>query len=98
MYVPENQELQLFLLEQHRNPASQGHPDYKAIFQKLEKNWFWIGMAKHCQHYAINCAICRHTKAYNTQKQGFLSLLPVLNRKWVDLLLDFVVQLPECRR
>ena len=38
MYVPENQKLQPFLLPQHHNPASQSHPGYKAIFQKLEEN------------------------------------------------------------
>ena len=38
MYVPKSEKLQLFLLQQHHNPASQNHPDYKAMFQKLQEN------------------------------------------------------------
>ena len=31
MYVPNEEKLQLFLLQQHHNPPTQGHPEYKAI-------------------------------------------------------------------
>ena len=41
--------------------------------------------------------MCRRTKAYNTKKQGLLNPLPIPSRKWMDLSLDFVVNLPECR-
>ena len=35
MYVPNNENLQLFLLKQHHDPPAHGHPGYKAMFQKL---------------------------------------------------------------
>ena len=98
MYVPNDKNLQLFLLQQHHNPLTQGHPGFKAMHRKLQENWFWFGMANHCKQYATNCATCRHTKAYNTKKQGLLNSLLIPNRKWMDLLLDFVVHLPECHR
>ena len=37
-------------------------------------------------------------KVYNTKKQGLLNPLPISNRKWMDLSLDFVGELPECQR
>lgn len=55
-------------------------------------------MAKHCKQYASNCSMCRRTKVYTVQKQGFLNPLLISNRKWIDLSLDFVVKLPKCRR
>ena len=98
MYVPSNENLHLFLLQQHHDPPAHGHPGFKSMLRKLQENWFWIGMANGCKQYATNCATCRRTKAYNTKKQGLLNPLPIPNRKWLDLSLDFVVQLPECRR
>ena len=96
MYAPES--LRLFLLQQHHDSPIQGHLGYKAMLWKLLENWYWFGMPQDCKQYATNCATCRRTKAYNTKKQGLLNPLPIPNWKWLDLLLDFVVELPECRR
>ena len=52
-------------------------------------------MPQNCKQYTANCLVCRRTKAYNTKKQGLLSPLPIPNQKWINLSLDFVVELPE---
>ena len=98
MYVSENKLLQLFLLEQHYDSPIHGHPGYKAMYQKIQANYFWFDMAKHCKQYASNCLTCRCTKAYTVQKQGLLNPLLIPNRKWMDLSLDFVVKLLKCCR
>ena len=98
MYVPENKSLQLFLLQQHHNSLIHGHLKYKAMYWKIQERYFWFDMAKHCKQYASNCLTCRQTKAYTVQKQDFLNLLPISNRKWMDLSLNFVVKLPKCRQ
>ena len=98
MYVLDDKNLKLFLLQQHHDPPMQGYPGYKAMLQKLLENWYWLGMPRDCKQYATNCSMCRRTKAYNTKKQGLLNPLPIPSRKWMDLSLDFVVELPECHR
>ena len=40
MYVPNDENLKIFLLQQHHNPPTQGHPGYKAMLQKLLENWY----------------------------------------------------------
>ena len=96
MYVPSEEKLKLFLLQQHHNLPTQGHPSYKAMFQKLLENWYWFEMPRNGKQYATNCSVCRRTKAYNTKKQGLLNPFPISNRKWLNLSLDFVVKLSEC--
>ena len=96
MYVPGDEKLRLFLLQQHHDPPIQSHPEYKAMLWRLLENWYWAGMLQDCKQYATNCLVCRRTKAYNIKKQGLLNPLPIPNQKWVDLSLDFVVELPEC--
>ena len=98
MYLPNDESLKLSLLQQHHKPPTQGHLGYKTMLRKLLENWYWVGMPQDCKQYATNCSTCRRTKAYNTKKQGLLNPLPIPNRKWIDLSLDFVVNLPECRR
>ena len=99
MYVPSEEKLKLFLLQQHHDPPTQGHSSYKSMLWKLLENWYWAGIPQDCKQYATNCSTCRRTKAYNTKKQGLLNPLPIPHRKWIDLSLDFVVELLEyhCR-
>ena len=40
MYVPEDKPLQLFLLQQYHNPLIYGHPGYKAMYWKIQANYF----------------------------------------------------------
>ena len=98
MYVPDDKRLRLFLLQQHHNPLIQGHSEYKSMLWKLLENWYWLGMPQDCKQYATNYSTCRRTKAYSTKKQGLLNPLPISNRKWMDLSLDFVINLPDCQQ
>ena len=81
MYVPNNNNLQLFLLQQRYNQPTQGHSGYKAMLWKLLENWYWLGMPRDCKQYATNCSVYRRTKAYNIRKQGLLNPLPISHRK-----------------
>ena len=68
------------------------------MYQIMRENYFWFEMKDHCKRYVVNCSVCRRSKAYNDKKQGLLNPLPIPNRKWMDVSLDFVEFLPECRR
>ena len=84
MYVPDDEKLRLFLLQQHHDPPVQGHPRYKAMLRKVMENWYWLGIPRDCKRYATNCSVCRRTKAYNTKKQGLLNPLPIPSQNgWI---------------
>ena len=68
------------------------------MYWKIQEGYFWFDMAKHCKQYAFNCPMCKWTKAYTIQKQSLLNPLLISNKKWIDLLFDFVVKLPKCRQ
>ena len=40
MYILNDKSLKLFLLQQHHEPPTQGHPGYKAMLWKLLENWY----------------------------------------------------------
>ena len=49
MYISENEALQLHLLQQYHNLLTHGHSGYKALYQKIQANYFRFDMAKHCK-------------------------------------------------
>lgn len=98
LWIPQSDKLKLHLLKKHHEPPMQGHPGYRNMYSKLMENYYWENMKSDCRRYSTNCSICRRSKAYNTPKQGLLAPLPIPQRKWLDISLDFVTGLPECRR
>ena len=38
IYVPDDEKLRLFLLQQHHDLPNQGHPGYKSMLRKLLEN------------------------------------------------------------
>ena len=50
------------------------------------------------QRYIRNCHACKRTKAYREGKAGLLKPLPITDRYWKDITVDFITPLPKCRR
>ena len=98
LFVPHCDKLKLHLFRNHHDPPIHGHPGYREMYAKLLENYFWTTMKENCRRYAVNCSICRRSKAYNNQKQGLLAPLLIPQRKWRDLSLNFVIKLPKCHR
>ena len=48
--------------------------------------------------YIKSCYICKRIKAYREGKQGFLKSFSIPKRYWIDISVDFIIYLPECKR
>ena len=49
------------------------------------------------EEYALACPDCQQLKPRNTLKPGLLQSLPIPERIWTDLSMDFIAGLPEVR-
>lgn len=49
------------------------------------------------EEYALSCPDCQQLKPRNTLKPGLLQSLPIPERIWTDLTMDFIVSLPAVR-
>ena len=47
--------------------------------------------------YALFCSDCQQLKPRNALKPGLLQSLPIRERIWTDLSMDFIVGLPDVR-
>lgn len=98
LFTPEDHRLRLRILEDHHRDNRAGHPGPKGMHRLLLRNYFWPGMKSDCKRYADNCTTCRRSKARNVKKQGLLQPLPVPQRKWLDITVDYIQDLPPCKR
>jgi hypothetical protein len=98
LFVPEDNDLRHMVLELFHKPTASGHPGPKRMYSKLIRNYHWPGMRQDVLRYANFCPSCHRAKAKNVKKQGLLQPLPVPQQRWMDITMDFIVNLPPCVR
>jgi len=98
IYVPEDIELRHTILELYHKPTASGHPGPRRMHSNLIRGYFWPGMRQDVMQYANFCPSCHRAKAKSIKKQGLLQPLPVPQHRWMDITMDFIVDLPVCTR
>lgn len=98
LMIPNDTDLRRMIFEAHHTVRTAGHPGAKSMYRSLLRGYFWPGMKEDCKQYADNCHDCRRAKARTVLKQGLLKPLPVPQRRWLDISMDFITELPPCHR
>jgi len=95
LYVPKTSGLRRHLLKECHDSPWAGHPGQRRSLALLERGFFWEKMWEEMEEYVHTCIICQQDKS-NTQRQGgLLQPLPIPERPWMSVSMDFIVQLPQ---
>ena len=65
------------------------------IVARLSENFEWPGTRDDVAKFISQCMDCQHTKYETKRLAGLLCPLPVPQRPWEDLSLDFITRLPS---
>ncbi|KAK3538562.1 hypothetical protein QTP86_006724 [Hemibagrus guttatus] len=71
-----------------------GHPGIKGTLSLLQQRFWWPRMAGDVKRYVQGCRECAMSKSPRHLPAGKLLPLPVPNRPWSHLGIDFIVDLP----
>lgn len=94
LYVPDFEQARTQVLKHcHESPVA-GHPGRTKTFEIVKRSFWWPNMLQNVAQFCKNCRICRRSKASKEKYSGRLAPLPVPSRRWRDLSMDFVVDLP----
>ena len=77
----------------HTSPSS-GHPGIGRTVRCLSGKYWWPTVAKDVRVYVSSCSVCAQFKAPRHLPRGKLQPLPVPQRPWSHLSVDFVTDLP----
>lgn len=95
LYVPAS--LRTEVLSKVHDHELAGHGGVNTTVEKVSRSFWWPQMRPAAEEYALSCPDCQQLKPRNSLKPGFLQSLPVPERIWTDLTMDFIVSLPEVR-
>ena len=77
----------------HNNPIA-SHSGFKKTLQRAKRDFYWKGMTTDLKKFIRECEVCQQFKYENMSPAGLLQPLPIPNRVWVDVSIDFVEGLP----
>lgn len=93
-WVPDSEPLRTGLIQYTHDSTMAGHPGRDVTGGLLSRQFFWPGMLQDVRIFCRNCDKCRMNNSWKDRRQGFLKPLPVPERIWREISVDFVVDLP----
>lgn len=80
----------------HDGPLS-GHFGVTRTLERVQRKYRWTRMAKDVSDYVHNCQRCQRANAKRHKPYGLLHPLPVPDRPWQHVTMDFITDLPPSR-
>jgi hypothetical protein len=85
------------LLKEKHSGGLARHLSHDKTFSKLNGSYFWPGMRIDVKKFLDRCNICQHTKG-KRQNIGLYQPLPIPERSWDAVSMDFILELPRTQR
>jgi len=77
--------------------APWGHGGAKRTTTFLKKSYYWPNLKEDAKEYVKTCFTCQQNRVVNKKQAGLLRPLPILERPWESVSMDFMVSLPPSR-
>ncbi len=95
IYIPNDKHIKTQLLtEAHDVPVS-GHVGVTKTIDLLTRTYYWPNMHKEVKQYVTSCLPCQANKPSSQQPMGLLQPLPIPERRWEQVSMDLITQLPR---
>jgi transposase InsO family protein len=93
-WVPNSEPLRTTIIQSAHDSTITGHPGREETYTIISREFFWPRMSSDIRRFVRNCDLCGGGKVWRELKKGLLKPLPVPERPWQDIALDFVTDLP----
>lgn len=94
LIVGANAQFRLKLIQEHHASPAGGHSGGERTYQRLKQAFYWRGMKQDIIRYVAECDVCQRNKNETVATPGLLQPLPIPNRLWSDISMDFIEGLP----
>jgi hypothetical protein len=95
IYVPEAKDLRLRVLRyKHDHPLS-GHFGQNRTLELIRREYTWPGLRTFVKDYVSSCTTCARAKTPRHRPYGLLKQLPIPEKPWNSISMDFIEQLPS---
>src|SRR3979490_2782983 len=94
IYVPDANDLRLRVLQdKHDHPIS-GHFGQNRTLELIRREYVWSELRDAVKSYVKSCTTCMCSKSQRHRPYGLLKQLPIPERPWNSISMDFIEKLP----
>lgn len=93
-WVPDVESLRTRLLQETHDTVLTGHPGRSVMYAILARRVYWPGISEDVRRFVRNCDKCSANNVWRDRRQGLLKPLPIPDRKWRYIAIDFIETLP----
>ncbi len=99
-YVPPNKDNTLYtsIIKEVHPSLPGGRAGRSSTYDRLSRCYYSPRMTDMVARFIRSCDICKRSKSYRVRKQGLLKPLPIPDRYWTDISIDFITSLPVSLR
>ncbi|KAJ6437064.1 hypothetical protein O9K51_10361 [Purpureocillium lavendulum] len=97
IWVPNHEPLRTRLMQDTHDSALAGHPGRDMLKSLLARRFYWPGLDADARQFVRNCDACGRSNVWREKRRGLLKPLPVPERIWSELSIDFVTELPPTK-
>lgn len=95
LVIPKTSNFIPSLLKEYHDSPIGGHTGEHKTYARIATQWFWEGMRKQINDYVKQCSICQKQKHSRLSPAGLLQPLPIPDKVWEHISMDFVEGLPK---
>lgn len=95
LVIPRASKWVLVLCQECHGGVAGGHRGMQKTYQRLVREFFWVGMKRDVARFVAECTICQRNKRSSLAPAGLLQPLALPDQIWEDLSMDFVEGLPK---
>lgn len=97
VYVPDSNDLRLRILREKHDHPTAGHQGFRKTYELVRREYYWSDLRKFVSDYCTSCDACPRAKPSRHKPYGLLKQLPIPERPWDSISLDFIVELPSAK-
>ena len=94
IYVPDADNLRLRVLQYKHDHVLSGHFGQNKTLELVRREYSWPNLRTFVLDFVKSCTTCKRNKSQRHKPYGFLKQLPIPERPWNSISMDFIEQLP----
>lgn len=98
VWIPNSEPLRTKIIQATHDSHITGHPGRDLTYSILSRRFFWPGAASEVRQFVRNCEVCGRNTIWRDTKRGLLKPLPIPQRIWSEVTIDFITDLPPSGR
>jgi transposase InsO family protein len=97
IWIPHYEPLRTSIIQQSHDSTLIGHPGRDLLKAIINRRFTWPGLSRDIRQFLPNCDICGSKAIWREKRRGLLKPLPIPERQWSEISIDFITDLPVSR-